>query len=99
MPEAAKTFTLSEKATGKAHLLREPDYQSRYDRDWERFRAWYASVHPPICVECNRSLPSPQMHLDHITPLTGADDPTRLDESAVQWLCASCHRRKTNAEQ
>lgn len=40
----------------------------------------------------------PASHVDHITPLTGATDATRLDQTAVQSLCRSCHSAKTARE-
>lgn len=66
-----------------------------YGRDWQKFREWYASEVPPICVKCGAALPSRDMHLDHIEPITGIDDPRRLDPTNVEWLCRSCHSRKT----
>ena len=41
--------------------------------------------------------------LDHIVPITGKDDPRRLDPTNVQWLCDGatgngCHDRKRQRE-
>jgi 5-methylcytosine-specific restriction endonuclease McrA len=30
------------------------------------------------------------MHVDHIVPFDGVDDPRRLDESNLQLLCGGC---------
>ncbi len=98
MPRKAKRFGSGDK----------PKRQSRskegYDRAWYKFRDWYASEHPAICVgwpsgrKCGAALASHNMHLDHIVEFTGIDDPRRLDETNVQWLCRSCHSRKTAAK-
>ena len=40
----------------------------------------------------------PGEHLDHIEPIEGPDDPTKLDVKAVQLLCRTCHQRKTASE-
>ncbi len=67
-----------------------------YDHAWRKFRKWYAGIHPAICVICGEAYESARMHLDHEPPLTGPDDPGRLDEDRVQWLCETCHNRKDN---
>lgn len=36
--------------------------------------------------------------LDHIQPIHGKDDPRRLDDSNMQWLCDPCHQRKRQRE-
>jgi 5-methylcytosine-specific restriction protein A len=64
-----------------------------YDADWRRFRAWYAAGHPAVCVRCQHGGPSEDMHLDHIRPLEQGGP--RLDEDNVQWLCHTCHNKKT----
>ena len=38
------------------------------------------------------------LHCDHVLPITGRDDPRRLDLGNVQTLCDTCHRRKTMQE-
>ena len=67
-----------------------------YDADWQRFRTWYAGQVPAICVHCTAALPSEQMHLDHKIRLE--DGGPRLDVTNVQWLCETCHGRKTASE-
>lgn len=67
-----------------------------YDRDWQRFRKWYASVHPAICVRCDAALESKLMALDHIVPLEQGG--ARLSEGNVQWMCEACHSVKTTTE-
>ena len=38
------------------------------------------------------------LHCDHVVPISGRDDPRRLDLDNVQTLCDTCHRRKTMKE-
>lgn len=59
---------------------------------WRRFRTWFLRRHP-ICVECS----APATQVDHIIPI--ANGGAKLDESNCQPLCASCHSKKTSAEQ
>lgn len=59
---------------------------------WRRFRLWFLRRHP-ICVGC----PAPAEQVDHIEPI--AQGGAVLDESNCQSLCASCHSKKTRAEQ
>jgi 5-methylcytosine-specific restriction endonuclease McrA len=35
------------------------------------------------------------LHADHIVPISGREDPRRLDLDNMQTLCDTCHRRKT----
>ena len=59
---------------------------------WRRFRLWFLRRHP-ICKLC----PAPATQVDHIQPI--AEGGAKLDESNCQALCASCHGKKTRAEQ
>jgi 5-methylcytosine-specific restriction endonuclease McrA len=38
------------------------------------------------------------LHADHVAPISGRNDPRRLDLDNVQTLCDWCHRRKTFKE-
>ena len=67
-----------------------------YDGAWRKFRKWYAGVHPAICVQCDAAYESARMVLDHEPPLSGPDDPGRLDELRVRWMCIHCHAAKDN---
>lgn len=91
MPQSARKYGQTDKPK-QPRLSRS---KRGYDADWYRFREWYANEHPPICIECDSSLPSRDMHLDHEPPLTGPDDPGRLDEARVRWMCKVCHSKKT----
>jgi 5-methylcytosine-specific restriction endonuclease McrA len=35
------------------------------------------------------------LHADHVVPISGREDPRRLDLDNMQTLCDTCHRRKT----
>jgi 5-methylcytosine-specific restriction endonuclease McrA len=67
-----------------------------YGWQWQKFRKWYAALHPAICVACGASLESARMHLDHIIPMSQGGQ--QFDESNLQWLCDRCHRIKSNRE-
>ena len=100
MPQAAKSFQLRPKPKGRVLG------KQNYGPAWAKFRAWYASVHPAVCVGvlpsgkvCGAAYESRRMHLDHHPPLKGKDDPGLLDEKRVRWMCVSCHSKKTVREQ
>ena len=38
------------------------------------------------------------LHADHVAPISGQNDPRRLDLDNMQTLCDWCHRRKTMKE-
>ncbi len=96
MPKSANQFSnFTSPRPKKARLSRR---QAGYDSTWQRFREHIANIRPPVCVHCSTALPSRQMHLDHIKAIDGIDDVGRLDESNVQWLCVSCHSKKTCKE-
>lgn len=62
-----------------------------YDGAWRKLRAWHLSRHP-LCVYCQQlGRVTPATVVDHIKPITGKNDPTRLDPTALQSLCAPCH--------
>ena len=97
MPDVPRVHKAVE-PTSPTNVERPPSHKRGYDHAWRRFRLWFASVVPAICVWCSHAGPSEQMHLDHKVPLTGPDDPLRLDPNAVQWLCETCHNKKTSTE-
>ncbi len=71
-----------------------------YDRDWLRVRDAFARDNPRICnwPGCGITLADKVMHVDHIEPFKGLDDPKRLDVSNLQWLCKPHHDRKTQED-
>lgn len=65
---------------------------------WRKVRRAYLRGHP-LCVRCQaRGIVCAATVCDHITPLTGPDDPT-LYSGPFQGLCDcrkhQCHRQKT----
>lgn len=97
VPRGTARCALHEKQQ-RAHQAKRNSSAAGYGADWQAFRLRYAAKHPAICVECGAALPSRLMHLDHEPPLTGPDDPGRLDESRVRWMCNRHHSQKTARE-
>lgn len=65
---------------------------------WRRFRA-VQLARSPLCVRCLAAGTLAHANeVDHIRPVTGPEDPTFYDFTAVQSLCARCHSRKTAVE-
>ena len=64
-----------------------------YGARWQRFRLWFLKRNP-LCVKCQRAA----VHVDHIIPVTGRDDPKFYEPGDHQPLCHSCHSRKTRRE-
>ena len=93
---------------GKVHRAtptrRDPhDHNVAYGRAWKKLRAAHAANVPAICVGvlddgtiCGKALPSRQMHLDHVVPRKPGD--VEAPETRRQWLCESCHAKKTRRE-
>jgi 5-methylcytosine-specific restriction protein A len=63
-----------------------------YGSAWQKLRRLIAAERPAVCVTCGYAGASAAMHLDHVVPRTrgGTNDTNNL-----QWLCASCHSKKT----
>ncbi|WP_141434394.1 HNH endonuclease [Bacillus sp. 03113] len=68
--------------------------QRGYGARWRKYSQWFRKKNP-ICVSC-RSAPS--AHTDHITAVSGPNDPLFWDPTNHQALCHSCHSRKTVKE-
>lgn len=60
---------------------------------WKRLRAAKLRVNP-LCEHCIK--PTVANQVDHITPIARGGSPWDWDN--LQSLCASCHSKKTNAE-
>ena len=75
--------------------------QRGYDARWQKYSVWYRQRNP-LCVHClaEGRLTSVEHggHVDHITPVTGPDDPLFWDPTNHQSLCTSCHSVKTASE-
>jgi 5-methylcytosine-specific restriction protein A len=63
-----------------------------YDRVWRKFRAVFI-IDNPTCSTPGCFLPT--VDVDHEPPLTGPDDPGRLDRRRCRPFCHSCHSRRT----
>ena len=77
---------------------RDPAIRALYkSARWQRARRMFLACHP-LCAECQRQgRVSAANTVDHVTPHRG--DPERFwDQDGWQPLCASCHSRKTAAE-
>lgn len=99
MPKKPKKF---EQVPSRPKPQRPSAAKRGYGRAWQKFRLWYASIHPAICCAvlpngqtCGAALPSHQMHLDHEPPLVDANDAGLLDATRVRWHCVHCHSAKT----
>jgi 5-methylcytosine-specific restriction enzyme A len=69
-----------------------------YTAKWSAFSKIYRRNNP-LCVMCLKDNKlTPVFCVDHITPISGPDDPEFYDESNLQALCLSCHSRKTAEE-
>ena len=82
----------------KPKLPRPPSRKARtaargYGGRWQRFRVWFLK-RDPLCVRCQR----PATDVDHITPVTGPDDPNFYKPGNHQALCHGCHSRKTRKD-
>jgi len=64
-----------------------------YTYKWSKYSKQYRRENPE-CVGCGQ----PADCVDHITPVTGPDDPLFWDDSNHQSLCTSCHSKKTATE-
>lgn len=69
-----------------------------YTARWAKYSRQYRREHP-LCVHCKaRGEVTPSAHVDHIEPVTGADDPKFFDPTNLQALCVACHNAKTAKE-
>lgn len=66
---------------------------SIYGHRWAMYSRQYRNEHP-LCVACGRLA----HHVDHITPISGPNDPLFWDTGNHQSLCRSCHSKKTVKE-
>jgi 5-methylcytosine-specific restriction protein A len=69
-----------------------------YGFRWRQYRVWFLSQYP-LCVHCEaQGIATLATEVDHIVPVTGADDPSFWETSGHQALCKSCHSTKTARE-
>lgn len=64
--------------------------------DWRAKRIRIGTRDAFVCRDCGRVAVGKNGHADHIIPLE--DGGSDQDEN-LAWRCASCHGRKTRAEQ
>lgn len=69
-----------------------------YGYRWQKYRTWFLKENP-LCAECKRQgrLTAATL-VDHIIPVTGADDPRFWDPDNHQPLCDRCHNIKRATE-
>ncbi len=97
MPDKPKTFRMvTRQARPREHRASASD--RGYDRTWQKLARAFLDEHPlcVMCLDAGRSVSATQV--DHKIPITGKDDPSRLDPRALQALCDSCHSKKTCRE-
>jgi 5-methylcytosine-specific restriction enzyme A len=76
---------------------RETASQRGYGSKWRRYAQRFRNRNP-LCVRCPSDNPSPAELVDHIKPVSGANDPLFWVPSNHQGLCWSCHSKKTTTE-
>ena len=77
---------------------RDPAIRALYaSARWQRARQMFLARHP-LCAECQRhDRLTPASVVDHVIPHRG-DTARFWEQDGWQPLCASCHSRKTAAE-
>jgi len=97
MPTAPEYFghTSKKRAAVKAtrYDLRGTKQERGYGGPWEALSKMRRAEHP-VCEVCHNE---PAVAVDHIVPITGPDDPGRLDWLNLQSICQRCHAIKTSA--
>jgi len=69
-----------------------------YGSRWQRVRKLFLLANP-LCRPCQEQGRDTEAEaVDHIVPVTGADDPAFWDEGNWQPICQPCHSRKTANE-
>jgi len=77
--------------TATRYRLRGTKQERGYGGEWEKL-SLMKRAEDPICEVC---LNEPAAAVDHITPITGPDDPRRLEWTNLQSICTRCHAIKT----
>ena len=69
-----------------------------YGWRWQKAADGFLRKHP-LCVRCGaKGAITIARCVDHITPITGPDDPLFWKRENWQALCISCHSAKTMSE-
>jgi len=92
-----KPLTLQQRSAATAGTdhaqQRRTSCQRGYGYAWQKYRrAFLMMPEHAVCAECQRE---PASHVDHRTPVSGADDPNFWNPENHQGLCPGCHARKT----
>lgn len=100
MPIGPKRRTLRERnpqrVTHRSAERRPTSSQRGYDYRWQQYASGFLVRHP-LCVDCDKQgRTKAAACVDHITPVTSADDPLFWEPSNHQGLCIECHSVKTN---
>lgn len=99
MPIAPKTYRPAHAVSAQQHARQQHD-RSRgsasargYGTRWQKYRRWFLS-HPvnAICGICERA--SSEV-IDHVTAVSGADDPLFWEPENHLAMCRPCHQTKT----
>lgn len=84
--------------TGQSNEPRPNAAARGYGYRWQKYADNYLRKHP-LCVRCQAVGRSEIARaVDHVTPVSGADDRRFWDTTNHQGLCFSCHAVKTNTE-
>ena len=99
MPSLVRRRTLSEITAGAIKNEQRPSAAARgYGHKWQKYARRFLENHP-LCARCAaRDVVTVARCVDHITPVTGPDDPSFWKKSNHQPLCFSCHSIKTQSE-
>ena|SRR3990167_2466467 len=69
-----------------------------YGYRWQKYVKWFV-MNNPLCVRClKEGVTRATTDVDHITPVTGPDDPLFWEPSNHQPLCGRHHKAKTASE-
>jgi len=94
MPTAPKYFGHTkkrERLKATRYDLRGTKQERGYGGPWESLSLMKRAENP-ICEVCNNE---PATSVDHIVPISGPNDPGRLDWLNLQSICNRCHAIKT----
>ena len=90
-PQRFQTSTKREQIKATRYGLRGTKQQRGYGGSWESLSKMKRAENP-ICEVCDDE---PATAVDHIVPITGPEDPGRLDWRNLQSICNRCHAIKT----
>jgi 5-methylcytosine-specific restriction enzyme A len=82
----------------------DPRQQALNSRYWRKLRLEiireWVQREGPYCGDCRCALTFDRdMHVDHVIPHSGQDDPLFSDKRNTRVLCRSCHSAKTRRDE